>query len=97
MSTFIDRILFTVSISVSPFFTELPEALKLRMSAESLFSANSKESFVRVEFSKKIFAIVISLSEGTFLIGRLITSLKLSAVLKIKSMSSLLRSFIPVR
>jgi hypothetical protein len=69
----------TVSKSVSPFFTEEEEAEKFTVSAESLFSANSKEILVRVEFSKNKFATVTSRREGTFLIGRLITSLKLSA------------------
>ena len=68
--------LFTVSIKVSPFFTEDCPAEKLITSADSLFSANSNDNFVRVEFSKNKLAIVISLSEGTFLIGLLITSLK---------------------
>ena len=44
--------------------------------ADSLFSANSKDSLVRVLFSKKRLAMVISLKEGTFLMGLLITSLK---------------------
>ena len=78
--TFIANILFTVSTRVSPFFTLEEEAEKLTTSADRRFSANSKESFVLVEFSKKILAIVISRSEGTFLMGRLMTSLKLSAV-----------------
>jgi hypothetical protein len=57
---------------------------KFKISAESLFSAISKESLVLVDFSKNKFAIVMSLKEGTYLIGRLITSLKSSAVSKIK-------------
>ena len=61
--------LFTVSTKVSPFFTEDEEDEKLITSAESLFSANSKESLVLVEFSKNRLAMVISLKEGTFLIG----------------------------
>jgi hypothetical protein len=68
--------LFTVSIKVSPFFTDDCPAEKLITSAESLFSASSKESFVLVLFSKNKLAIVISLREGTFLMGLLITSLK---------------------
>ena len=52
------------------------DALKFTISAESLFSANSNESLVLVEFSKNKLAMVISLNDGTFLIGRLITSLK---------------------
>ena len=69
------RILLTVSTSVSPFFTELLPAEKLTTSALRRFCASSKESLVRVEFSKKRLAIVKSRSEGTFLIGRLMTSL----------------------
>jgi len=79
--------LFTVSNNVSPFLTELFEAEKFTTSADNLFSANSKERRVRVEFSKKMLAIVTSRKEGTFFMGRLITSLKLSAVSKINSMS----------
>jgi predicted transcriptional regulator len=48
-----DKILFTVSTKVSPFFTELPDAEKLTTSAERRFSASSKDNLVRVEFSKK--------------------------------------------
>src|SRR5690554_1376407 len=95
MSTFIDKILLTVSMSVSPFFTEDCAAEKLIVSADNLFSASSNDSLVLVLFSKKMLAMVISLSEGTFLIGRLITSLKCSAVSKIKSISSFVIYFIP--
>ena len=95
ISTFIDKILFAVSTNVSPFFKlELP-AVKFTISAESLFSASSNESFVLVLFSKNKLAMVISLSVGTFLIGLFITSLKLSAVLKIRSISDLVKSLIP--
>jgi len=66
----------TVSINVSPFVTEDCLAEKLMISADNRFSANSKESFVLVLFSKNKFAMVISLREGTFLIGLFITSLK---------------------
>ena len=97
MSTFIDKILLTVSISVSPFLTELLAAEKFTTSADNLFSANSKDNRVRVEFSKNKFAMVMSRNEGTFLIGRLITSLNASAVLKIISISFLVKSFIPVK
>jgi len=72
--------LLTVSISVSPLLTEDEDAAKLTISAESLFSASSKDRRVRVEFSKKTLAIVISRKEGTFLIGLFNTSLKLLAV-----------------
>ena len=87
ISTFMARILFTVSTSVSPFFTDELAALKFTTSADSLFWASSKESLVRVEFSKKTLAIVMSRNEGTFLMGRLITSLKRAAVSKMSSMS----------
>ena len=73
MSTFIARMLLTVSSRVSPFFSELVEAEKLITSAESLFWASSNESLVLVEFSKKTLAIVTSLKEGTFLMVRLMT------------------------
>ena len=95
ISTFMERILLTVSIRVSPFRTDDWAAEKLMTSAESLFSASSKESLVRVLFSKKIFAMVMSRREGTFLMERLRTSLKWSAVSKIRSMSSRLRYLIP--
>ena len=81
--------LFTVSTSDSPFLTDDDPAEKLITSAESRFSASSKDSFVRVEFSKNMFAMVTSRSEGTFLMGRLMTALKLSAVEKMRSISSL--------
>jgi hypothetical protein len=73
------------------------EAAKFITSADSLLSANSNESLVRVEFSKNRLAIVTSLNDGTFFIGRLITSLKLSAVENISSISSLVIFFIPKR
>ena len=76
ISTFIERILLTVSIRVSPFLTDDCAAEKLITSAERRFCANSKDSLVLVLFSKNILAMVISRSEGTFLIGRLMTSLK---------------------
>src|SRR5690606_23988297 len=76
ISTFIERILFTVSIRVSPLVTEEEAEEKFITSALNLFSASSKDNLVLVLFSKNKLAIVISLREGTFLIGRLITSLK---------------------
>ena len=49
---------------------EWPDAdEKLITSADNLFSASSNDNLVLVEFSKNRFAIVISLNEGTFLIG----------------------------
>src|ERR1035437_7946745 len=97
ISTFMANMLLTVSIRVSPFLTEDPETEKFTTSADNLFSASSKDILVRVEFSKKRLAMVVSLKEGTFLIGRLITALKLSAVEKISWISSFVISFIPSR
>ena len=51
-------------------------AEKLIVSALKRFSASSKERRVLVLFSKNKLAMVISRNDGTFLIGRLITSLK---------------------
>ena len=50
--------LFIVSNKLSPFITELSDEEKFIISAESLFSASSKDNLVLVLFSKKIFAIV---------------------------------------
>jgi hypothetical protein len=63
------KILLTVSNKVSPFLTELLEAEKFTTSAESRFSANSNESRVRVEFSKKILAMVTSRKRRYFFDG----------------------------
>ena len=95
ISTFIAKILLTVSKSVSPFLTELLDAEKFIVSAERRFSANSNDKRVRVEFSKKIFAIVTSRKEGTFLMGRLMTSLNSRAVAIMSSISSGVRSLMP--
>jgi hypothetical protein len=97
ISTFIANILLTVSIRVSPFFTELLEAVKFKTSADNLFAANSKEILVRVEFSKKILAMVMSRKDGTFLMGRLMTSLKESAVVKMVFISEVVKSRIPIK
>src|ERR1043166_363296 len=87
ISTFMERILRTVSISVSPFETEEDDAEKLMTSALRRFCASSNEMRVRVEFSKKILAMVMSRRDGTFLMGRLMMVLKLSVVSKTSSMS----------
>src|SRR5712671_5694703 len=92
-----DKILLTVSSNVSPFETDDAEAEKLIVSAESLFSASSKEILVRVEFSKKRFTIVTSRNDGTFLTGLCKTSLNCSAVCRKSDISSLVRSLIPRR
>ena len=97
MSTFMAKMLLTVSTRVSPFFTDDPAAEKFTTSADSRFSANSKDSRVRVEFSKKRLATVKSRSEGTFLIGRFRTSLNSLAVLWIKSKSADVKPRMPSR
>ena len=60
-----------VSSSDSPFSTELPLAEKLSESAESHFSAVSKEKRVRVEASKKRLTTMRPRRAGTFLIDAL--------------------------
>ena len=97
ISTFIAKMLLTVSISVSPFEIEDPVFEKFITSALNLFSANSKDNFVLVEFSKNRLAIVIPVSVGTFFIFLFKISLKLSAVSKIKLISSFDRYFTPKR
>src|SRR5919112_3992228 len=69
-----------VSTSVSPLLTEDPAAATFTVSADSLFSANSKDMRVRVEASKKRLTIVLPRSAGTFLMARSLTSLNGSAV-----------------
>ena len=57
MSIRIASRLRAVSTSVSPFETDEPTAPMFTVSADSLFSANSKEMRVRVEGSKKGSAV----------------------------------------
>ena len=95
ISTFIARMLFTVSSSVSPFLTEELAAEKLTVSALNRFSASSKLMRVRVEFSKKRLATVVSRRLGTFLMGRLMTSLNSRAVSRISSTSPGVRYLMP--
>ena len=90
-----DRILLTVSIRDSPFLTDEFEAEKLITSDESRFWASSKDNLVRVLFSKNKLAMVTSRRDGTFLIGRLMTSLKWEAVSKMSSISEVVRYLIP--
>ncbi len=77
-----------VSFSDSPFDTDDPLVEKLITSADSRFAANSNEIRVRVEFSKKRFTTVRPRNAGTFLITRVPTSRKLSAVSRIRTISS---------
>ena len=86
-----------VSRSDSPFSTELPLAAKLRESAESHFSAVSKEKRVRVEASKNRLTTIRPRSAGTFLIGRWPIALMDSAVSRRRVISSGVRGSIPTR
>ena len=86
-----------VSTSVSPFCTALPVAATLTVSAERRFSANSKEMRVRVDDSKKRLTIVLPRSAGTFLMTRSDTSLKGSAVSRMRRIWSGERRSRPIR
>src|SRR6266581_4080887 len=86
-----------VSTRVSPFCTALPEAATFTVSAESRFSANSKEMRVRVDASKNRLTIVLPRSAGTFLMGRSDTSLKGSAVSRTRRIWSAERCSRPTR
>src|SRR5437016_5214275 len=77
-----------VSISVSPFSTEEPEAEKFSVSAERRFSAISKDTRVRVEASMNRLMTSCPRSAGTFFTGRSLTSLKPSAVSRMRVISS---------
>src|SRR5262249_54481091 len=86
-----------VSISVSPLTTLEVEAEMLIASADRRFAAISKLVRVRVEASKKRLMTVFPRSVGTFLICRRFTSRKVSAVSRMKLISSGVRSAIPRR
>jgi hypothetical protein len=86
-----------VSTSVSPFVTEEDEAEILTASADNRFAAISKDVRVRVEASKKTLITVLPRSVGTFLIERVETSLKDSAVSRSVVISSTVSSRMPRR
>ena len=86
-----------VSTSVSPFTTDDPLEEMFTVSAERRFSANSKDTRVRVEGSKNRFTMVLPRSTGTFLISRLEISLNGSAVLRMLRICSALRGSSPTR
>ena len=86
-----------VSMSVSPFSTEEPEAVKLSVSAERRFSAISNETRVRVDASMKRLMTSCPRNAGTFFTGRSLTSLNPSAVSRISSISSGRRGSMPRR
>src|SRR5688572_4078926 len=88
---------FAVSTRVSPLLTEDPTVATLTVSAESRFSANSKEMRVRVEASKNRLTMVLPRSAGTFLIARSLTSLKGSAVSRMSWICSALSGSSPTR
>ena len=74
MSIFIASMFWAVSLSVSPFDTDEPEAVKFTVSADNRFSASSNEIRVRVEGSKKRLTTVTPRRVGTRLMGRSRTS-----------------------
>ena len=86
---------FVKEIGQKLFNRDEEAAEKFTISADNLFSANSNEIFVLVLFSKNKFKTETPCKEGTFFIGLFITSLKLTAVLKINSISSLFIYLIP--
>ncbi len=86
-----------VSLRDSPLETLEPLAAKLITSAESRFSAASKEIRVRVESSKKRLQTVRPRSVGSFLIGRSATRAISSAVSRISTASSRVRSAAEMR
>lgn len=86
-----------VSLRDSPLETLEPLAVKLMTSAERRFSAASKEIRVRVESSKKRLTIVRPRRVGSFLIGRSATRAISSAVSRIRTASSRVRSAAEMR
>src|SRR2546425_3964800 len=88
---------WAVSISVSPFSTEEPEAEKFSVSADRRFSAISNETRVRVDASMNRLMTSWPRSAGTFFTGRSLTSLKPSAVSRISVISSGVSGSMPRR
>ncbi len=86
-----------VSFRDSPLETEDPLAEKLMTSAESRLAAASKEMRVRVESSKKRLTTVRPRRVGSFLIGRSATRAISSAVSRIRTASSRVRSAAEMR
>src|SRR5438477_3583052 len=86
-----------VSMSVSPFSTADPDAVKFNVSAERRFSAISNETRVRVDGSMKRLMTSCPRSAGTFFTGRSLTSLKPSAVSRINVISSGVSGSMPRR
>ena len=88
VSTCIASMFLAVSRRLSPFDVLDPDEEKLMRSADRRLAASSNDVRVRVDDSKKRLAIVLPRSAGTFLISRVETSLKDSAVLRTRSISS---------
>lgn len=86
-----------VSLRDSPLETEEPFAEKLMTSAERRLAAASKEIRVRVESSKKRLTTVRPRRVGSFLIGRSATLAISSAVSRIRTASSRVRSAAEMR
>ncbi len=77
-----------MSSSVSPLAKLDVPAEKLSASADRRFSASSNDERVRVEGSTKKLTTVLPRSVGTFLISRRPISARLSAVSRIRPISS---------
>src|SRR5688500_14278142 len=92
MSTLIASIFLAVSMRVSPLFVLLVFSKKSMMSAERRWAAREKLMRVRVESSKKRLTMTRPRRAGTFLTLRVETSLKESAVSRIRRSSSAERS-----
>ena len=89
--------IFAVSLRVSP-FVRLEELAEILMtSALRRIAAISKDVRVRVLGSTKKFTSVLPRNAGTFLISRVPTSLKASAVSRMKVISSAESSRMPSR
>ena len=86
-----------MSRSDSPLSTLDPAAFRLTTSAESRLAASSNDELVRVEDSKKTVITVRPRRVGTFFRSRRMTASKLSAVARIRSTSSRLRSATEIR
>ena len=97
MSIRMASMLRAVSTRVSPFDTDDRLAPMLTVSADSLFSANSKETRVRVDGSKKRLTIVLPRSTGTLRMRRSEISLNGSAVSRMVTICSRLSGSRPTR
>src|SRR6476619_6360387 len=97
MSGAIASMFIAVSASVSPLRTLDVATAMFKVSALRRFSATSNDVRVRVLGSKKRFTTVRPRSVGTFLIGRFAISCIASAVSRMSTISSGVRSAMPSR